>query len=385
MDDGMEGLSDNGDEPGDEAAELAESASESWKEWLEVWDDELGMPYYFNTVTAESVWEKPAAMIEEEQVEALAKSEPGSISEEEHRTLAVAEEPVEDVALPRARFEWTTHAALPEPPAHRRVNKVYGSVIATRGSTLPRLMFVGLPASALRSVVPLRPLPQKSGPLQKRGGKGAFGRRWQRRWFILQGRTLHYFKKPQAKLQQASARLDASSRQHLRFYATRGGGMPAASTSGRAQGGVGAARGMQDRGDSATQLGEFATSASAEQAAAALRAAEPRTKGGASEGTSAAAMASSSAQGSHMQRAALAESLASPDTADSALGSLPLYGAWIRDVSVDKGARAHSFLLLPADGARVFELAAAGASEMHEWLAALEGAGCRRVKGEETS
>lgn len=351
---------------------------------MEVWDDELGMPYYFNSVTAESLWEKPAAMLEEEAVEALANAEPDSMSKSEgaagdQSDVGAGPVPQEPV-LPAPRFLWSPLSALPMPPAHRRVNKVYGSVIASRGATLPRLMFVGLPASALRAVVPLRPLPHKSGALMKRGGRGAFGRRWQRRWFILHGRSLHYFKKPQAKLEAASAKLDAASREHLRFYASRGAAEPAA-TKGGARGVV-QRRGAKGSGgaDSATRLGGFETSATAEQAAAALRAAEPRTAGAGSDSVSAAAMASSSSQGSHMQRAALAESLAAPDTSDAALGSLPLYGAWIRDVSVDRGARAHSFLLLPADGARVFELAAGSSAELLAWLAALEGAGCRRVK-----
>jgi hypothetical protein len=386
------------DSPAEDEGGAAEGEQAEWPEWVEVIDDELGLPYYFNTVTGESVWEKPEAMLAQEQAEAAEETSEtagdvaaeeqddrsGVLEEEERKQddrsgvleveekeeerphalteAAVAAEP----ELPseekpvRHRFDWGAVELLPRPPAHRSVQKVYGSVVATKGATIPRFLFVGLPSSMLRPVVPIPSLPQRSGALQKRGGgRSLFGsRRWQKRWFVLYGRVLRYFKKPQSVVTALGSSMDTTAREQLKFYSSRGTGVKKAPSGRR----------VQDAGE-VEELGSFEAGDEASRIVAQLRATDMASH------TSA-----SLAQGSHMQRTALMEHEASPKTADQPLGRVPLYGGWVRCVPkgtpgfVDSG-----FLLLPAEGNRVFELSAANDDLRRAWVAALVAAGCREI------
>lgn len=361
------------------ASQLGEDERE-WPEWVEVQDEDLGLPYYFNTITGESLWEKPAAMVEQEAFEA--RRAEGDLDV----MAALQQEQDKADAPPPRRFQWAEPEDLPPPPAHRGASKVYGSVLASKGAALPRFAVLGVPASSLVPAVPIRPLPHRSGALFKRGGRGAFGRRWQRRWFVLQGRVLRYYKQPQAHVQHATDKMESVARDQLAFYSSRGRGAGAAEAKprGGASGAGGAGRrGIQSEGaegldgtPDSSAPGSFASPAGAAEAAASLRASGAAN----GAGSPSAKGSGNGAQGSHAQRAALESVLAAAKVSDSPLRALPLYGGWIRDVADGfRGARAHSFLLLAGEGAKVYELAAASEGDKRAWILALCGAGCRML------
>ena len=375
---------------GSGAASLLDEDEREWPEWVEVQDEDVGLPYYFNTITGESLWEKPAAMIEQEAFDALqAEGDPAVLAAlEQDQGIADtgagagAGAGAGSNSPPRRRFQWAESEDLPPPPAHRGVSKVYGSVLASKGAALPRFAFLGVPVSSLVPAVPVRPLAHRSGPLFKHGGRGAFGRRWQRRWFVLQGRVLRYYKQPQARVQSATDKMESVARDQLAFYSSRGKGAAGADAKQR-QGGAGARRGIQSEGAKGpggmaegSGGGAFASPAGTAEAAAALRA-SAAPAGGSSPLAKGSGIG---VQGSHSQRAALESVLAAGGVGDSPLRALPLYGGWIRDVPDGcRGARAHSFLLLAGEGAKVYELAAASEGNKRAWILALCGAGCRML------
>jgi len=81
----------------------------------------------------------------------------------------------------------------------------------------------------------------------------------------------------------------------------------------------------------------------------------------------------------------MAAALEGGETAEGPLGTLTLYGGWVRELSeAEAGGKPFCFLLLPGEGSKVYELAGTSADDVRAWMMALRGAGCR-VAARETA
>lgn len=341
--------SDEDNDRDTDALPLLSSSSEGaapaqeWPEWVECWDETYGLPYYFNTQTGQSEWEKPRAMIEAE------------------RAINGTSDALVGAAAESGRFAFPRAADLPPPPAHARVQKVYPSVVASRGLQLPRFVLVGVEPRLLQAVVPVPPLARLAGALWKKGGGSSIlgSRSWKKRYFALQGRVLRYYDKPQTILSPSPQALQRALRDQLQFYAASSAsasgtrGPPLASKPRAGDAVIVAVPGSDS--DSATSV----MTSQVQRAALAGLVDELASREGGTGG----------------------KPLVGGSPPDEALGVMPVHGAWVRDVGDDEAGadRPHMLLLRTIEGPRVFVLAADSAREKIAWLQALGLAGAHVV------